>query len=173
MPRPEPPDYTRLKPKQFSQASAGYSDAMREYEASYHPWQTFLDDEATLFGEDRACDIKDGVSIAGAGGNATYWMKADKLDLIVGGFRRESYPTVKAAIVAKYGAPSETAVHDYRNEAGAQYQGEVALWKRPDSVIELDEVQTGEVGASGLTIANPATRQAYEAAKQQQANASF
>lgn len=170
---PQMPDFSKVKPNQIASASAAYSDALSAYQRSIDPVVMTLDGALPGTGEDKVCSIKDGVDIAGAGGSAQFWVKDDRLDMITGGFRQEYFDQVKAAIVAKYGNPGKIEARNYYNNAGAQLQGEVDTWSRPDSYLELDQVKVGDSGTSSLLIANPESLKEHARKIQATANSRF
>lgn len=159
-------------PKTIVQDNAAYSQAITAYRDRYDSVQMLLDGMVQASGEDRFCRTATS-SVAGAGGSVQYWFKSDRLDKITGGFPRDHYFFVKNAVVAKYGEPTESAKHTYETKAGDTLDGEEATWKRPDSIIELDEVSSSDVDVSSIVIANPGTEAARVAAMQKKANSDF
>jgi hypothetical protein len=132
-----------------------------------------LDATAKLWGGDRTCSVIHGGDVAGAGGSVQYWFKADRLDSIFGRFNRSSFALVENAVISKYGPPTEEKKRVYQTAGGASIEGSIAVWRRTDSLIELDEVYSEDVDLSTINIYNPVTREAVIAAMQNRAKTEF
>ncbi|MFZ0319928.1 MAG: hypothetical protein WAL56_12455 [Candidatus Sulfotelmatobacter sp.] len=102
-----------------------------------------------------------------------YRLRGDKLISIFSFFSSDQYLLIKHAVISKYGPPLEAKPHDYRNKAGASFQGEIAVWERPDSKIELDEVQVGTVDRGEIQISDPMVDKADAAEELKKATADF
>ena len=103
------------------------------------------------------CRIKayEALKVAGATpGTYLFYAVEGKVEGITVTFHENGFPTVRDALIIKYGEPTEKKTETMHNRAGASFDSQVLTWSRPDGEIRISELGA-TVDESLLTMQSP------------------